>query len=130
MDHRAEELVGDVIGMVCQAAEEACQALESRVQPDAPSLAAVIATDRCSVAQSPRPAPRSASAGTGGGSFASACSTVREHHNGHRDESSGGHVPTLSRTRPKPGTPYRREAVADSQLRASVPGSAVVDIEQ
>lgn len=37
-------------------------------------------------------------------SFASACSAVREHHNGDRDEPSGGHVPALSRTHQRPGT--------------------------
>lgn len=64
-----------------------------------------------------------------GGSFASDCSAVREHHNGHRDEPSGGHVPTLSRTHQRSGTAHRREPVADSQHRASVPGSTVVDAE-
>lgn len=39
-----------------------------------------------------------------GGSFASACSAVREHHNGDRDEPSGDHVPALSRTHQRPGT--------------------------
>lgn len=38
-----------------------------------------------------------------GGSFASACSAVREHHNSHRDEPSDGHVPTLFEDAPEAG---------------------------